>query len=236
MVRTETIGDATLYLGDCREILPTLGKVDAVVTDPPYGIGAGTGIGKVTKEGSDFRHRDQWDDRPPAKELFDALRAASKSQIIWGGNYFELPPSKCFLVWDKIQPEKFTLAMAELAWTNLDMPAKIFRWKSQSINGGDPKHHPTQKPVDLMGWCIEKLPSSAKTILDPFMGSGTTGIAALKLGRRFLGVETDPTYFDIACKRIDESARQSDLICQIDRRAAEIQQTLEFNELKDAAE
>ena len=204
-------GRVTLYLGDCREILPTLGRVDAVVTDPPYGIGAGTGIGKVTKEGSDFRHCEQWDDNAPPRQLFDQIRAISRYQIIWGGNYFDLPPSKCFLVWDKIQPEQFSLAMAEQAWANIDKPAKIFRWKSMSINGGAPKHHPTQKPHDLMGWCIEQLPAGTETILDPFMGSGTTGVAAVKLGRRFIGIEIELRYFDIACRRIEEASKQADL-------------------------
>jgi site-specific DNA-methyltransferase (adenine-specific)/modification methylase len=212
MSRIETLAEGiTLYLGDCREVLPTLPKVDAVVTDPPYGIGAGTGIGKVTKEGSDFRGCSQWDESAPPQGLLDEIRAIAKYQIIFGGNYFALPPSKCFLIWDKIQPEQFSLAMAEQAWTNLDMPAKIFRWKSMSINGGAPKYHPTQKPIDLMGWCIEKLPAGCNHILDPFMGSGTTGIAAAKLGRRFTGIEVDHKYFDIACHRINEALKQPDL-------------------------
>lgn len=211
--RKVQINDATLYLGDCREILPLLGKVDAVVTDPPYGIGAGTGIGKVTKEGSDFRNASQWDDAPPAKDLLDQIRGKSGYQIVWGGNYFELPPSKCFLIWDKIQPEKFSLAMAEMAWTNVDSPAKIFRWKSMSINDGAPKHHPTQKPLDLMGWCLGFLPD-ARTILDPFMGSGTTGVACAKLGRKFIGIEVEPKYFDIACRRIEEAYRQPDMFIE----------------------
>jgi DNA modification methylase len=203
--RCEVIGDATLYLGDCLDILPTLGKVDAVVTDPPYGIGAGTGIGKVTKEGSDFRAAKQWDEAPPSKETFDALLSVGDQHIFWGGNYFDLPPCKCVLVWDKIQPEKFTLAMLEMAWTSLDKPSKMWRWKSQSINGGDPKHHPTQKPTGLMEWCINYTDG---TILDPFMGSGTTGVACMNLGRKFIGIEIEPKYFDIACERIDQAQKQ----------------------------
>jgi DNA modification methylase len=206
--RCERVGDATLYLGDCREILPLLPKVDAVVTDPPYGIGASHGIGKVTKEGSDFRCAgSEWDAAPPDADLLQRLRAMSEHQVFWGGNYFDLPPSPGFFIWDKVQPENFTLAMAELAWTNIKKPAKIFRWKSMSINDGDPKHHPTQKPLHLMEWCIGYLPD-ATTILDPFMGSGTTGVACAKLGRRFIGIELEPKYFDIACKRIDDAYRQ----------------------------
>ena len=207
-MRVEHIGDATLYLGDCRDVLPTLGKVDAVVTDPPYGINAGSGIGKVTKEGSDFRHCSDWDTATPAKSLFDELLLCARYHIIWGGNYFELPPTKGFLVWDKVQPENFTLAMAEMAWTNIDTPAKIYRWKSMSINGGAPKHHPTQKPLDLMRWCVSYVPPAARTILDPFMGSGTTGVACAHEGRRFIGIEREPAYFDIACKRIADAYAQ----------------------------
>jgi site-specific DNA-methyltransferase (adenine-specific) len=211
MIEPVTIGRATLYLGDCRDILPTLGRVDAVVTDPPYGIGAATGIGKVTKEGSDFRGSEQWDGETPEVSVFQALLAMSQWQIIWGGNYFGLPSAPGFFVWDKVQPEQFTLAMAELAWTNVRKPAKIWRWKSQSINGGDPKHHPTQKPLGLMTWCIGHLPEPNRVILDPFLGSGTTGVAAVQMGRDFIGIEREPKYFDIACRRIEEAQKQADL-------------------------
>jgi DNA modification methylase len=213
--KKEEIGNCTLYLGDCMDVLPTLGRVDAILTDPPYGIGAATGIGKVTKEGSDFRGaKDGWDDDVPPKQLFDLLRQITEHQIIWGGNYFDLPPYGCFLVWDKVQPEQFTLAMAELAWTNLKKPAKIWRWKSMSINGGAPKHHPTQKPEQLMRWCIGHLPDTTQTIIDPFMGSGTTGVACVKMGRSFIGIEREESYFDIACKRIEEAYRQPDMFVQ----------------------
>jgi site-specific DNA-methyltransferase (adenine-specific)/modification methylase len=212
MSRVETIGNATLMLGDCLDIMPTLGKVDAVVTDPPYGIGASSGIGKVTKEGSDFSDDvSGWDDNIPPPELFDQILQCSDYQIIWGGNYFGLPPTPCFFVWDKIQPEQFTLAMAEMAWTNIRKPAKIWRWKSQSINGGVPKFHPTQKPEGLMKWCINHLPHDAQIILDPFMGSGTTGVAAVQMGRKFIGIEREEKYFDIACKRIEDAQRQGDM-------------------------
>lgn len=211
--RKEIIGDCTLYLGDCRDILATLDKVDAVVTDPPYGIGAGTGIGKVTKEGSDFRHCEDWDAETPPPELFKALLSISERQIIWGGNYFALPPTPCFLIWDKVQPEQFSLAMAEVAWTNLRKPAKIYRWKSMSINGGAAKHHPTQKPLGLMEWCLSHLPGG-RVILDPYMGSGTTGVACALHDRAFIGIEREPTYFDIACRRIEEAYKQPRLFAE----------------------
>ncbi len=205
------IGDATLYLGDCMDILPMLEKVDAVITDPPYGIGADTGIGKITKEGSDFsKALKGWDSSTPPKELFDDLIKKAKVCIFWGGNYFSLPPTPTLLIWDKVQPEKFTLAMAEVAWCNTGKPMKIYRWKSMSINNGNPKHHPTQKPLGLMKWCIQQA-GNPETILDPFMGSGTTGVAAIQLGRKFIGIEREPKYFDIACERIEQAVAQGQL-------------------------
>lgn len=211
--RKEIIGDCTLYLGDCLEVMPTLDKVDAVVTDPPYGINAGTGIGKITKEGSDFTHKKQWDSEIPCDKIFETMLKISDKQIIWGGNYFNLPPTPCYLIWDKVQPEKFTLAMAEVAWTNIKKPMKIFRLKSMSINGGAAKHHPTQKPLSLMKWCVGYVPD-CETILDPFMGSGTTGVACAKLGRKFIGIELDEDYFNIACERIEKAYQQPDLFIE----------------------
>lgn len=208
--REERIGGQRLILGDCLEVMKELGRFDAVVTDPPYGIGAGTGIGKVTKEGSDFRDKAQWDSEAPDLTF---IVDTGWPAIIWGGNYFGLPASNGFLIWDKVQPEKFSLAMAELAWTNIKTPAKIWRWKSMSINGGAAKAHPTQKPLALMEWCLGFLPN-ATTILDPFMGSGTTLVACQRMGRAGTGIELDPEYFDIACKRVDEAGRQPDMFVQ----------------------
>lgn len=152
-MRVETIGDATLYLGDCMEILPTLGKVDAVITDPPYGIGIAANPVRQMHEKLD------WDASVPAEGLMQAILAAAPMHCIWGGNYFDLPPSQCFYVWDKGQPENFSLAMCER----------------------------------------------------PFMGSGTTGVAALQRGRAFIGIEREPKYFDIACRRIEQAANQGQL-------------------------
>ena len=203
MTRIETIGDAKLYLGDCREILPTLGKVDAVVTDPPYGIahlwkgGAGHGWGKARDEGVT---RNEWDTKPLGGELLSQILAAADQQIIWGGNYFDLPESRCWYVWNK--PERgFTLAEAELAWTNRDSVIRVF-----DGNRSEPgREHPTQKPVPLMQWCVEK---TKGLVLDPFMGSGTTGVACANLGRKFIGIEIEPKYFDIACRRIEQAYKQ----------------------------
>jgi len=211
MSRIETIGDCTLYLGDCRDILPTLGKVDAVVTDPPYGIAAawkggfGHGWGKARVAAP---LRNEWDDETPSADFFAALCAMSREQIIWGGNYFPLPPSRCWLVWNK--PERgFSLAEAELAWTNRDNVVRVFDGPRSDVG----REHPTQKPLALIEWCLGFLPK-ARTILDPFMGSGTTGVACVKLDRAFIGIEREPSYFDIACRRIEEAYRQPRLFTE----------------------
>ena len=208
MSRIEIIGRATLYLGDCRDVLPALGKVDAVVTDPPYGIG----VGKMNIGGCVASRMDatDWDDELP--DLSHVL-ALPGDKIIWGGNYFpELTPSRGWLVWDKgASFEGRSFAECELAWTSLDMVVRKFKlWQ---IKEGIERQHPTQKPVDVMRWCLGFLPD-AKTILDPFMGSGTTGVAAVQMGRDFIGIEREPKYFDIACKRIEQAQRQGDLFIE----------------------
>jgi len=206
-------GRVTLYLGDCREILPTLGKVDAVVTDPPYGIRANENPVR-SKWGKDVIQGGNWDrDRPPASVLH-AMREVSDHQIIWGGNYFTdyLPPSMQWLIWDKGSRE-FSLADCEMAWSSKHAAARIISY-SRAKAQQDGKEHPTQKPIEVMEWAISQLPLPSDTILDPFMGSGTTGVAAVKLGRRFIGIEIEPRYFDIACRRIEEASKQADLFIE----------------------
>lgn len=201
------IGNATLYLGDCMDILPTLDKVDAVITDPPYGIDVGSmGMGKG-KKATNFA-KFEWDKKTPTAHMIAKCLAAADIAIIWGGNYFTLPPSGCWLAWDKIQ--KFSGADLELAWTNLSKPTKAFRMSRVEAYGNIDKQHPTQKPLALMKWCIEQV-DNPEAILDPFMGSGTTGVAAIQLGRKFIGIEREPKYFDIACKRIEQAVAQGQL-------------------------
>lgn len=207
------IGDATLYLGDCMDILPTLGKVDAVITDPPYGINIANNPVRQMHEKSD------WDASTPPQKVLDSILLNSDLQIIWGGNYFDLPPSQCFLIWDKVQPQNFSLAMCEMAWCSKKSPAKMHRQSVLSYR----KDHPTQKPVELMVWCIEQA-GKANTILDPFMGSGTTGVAAIQLGRKFIGIEREPKYFDIACKRIEQAVAQGQLFAP--EQAKQVQEPL----------
>ena len=229
-MRVEYIGDATLYLGDCLEILPTLGRVDAVITDPPYGIN------HDGQKESDGKHGGRkayeflgWDTQRPTKEVFRMILSIAKDAIIWGGNYFAdcLPATSRWLVWDKGQ--RIKQSDGELAWTSLDGALRIKTLNRVSIML-DGAMHPTQKPVALMEWCLGFLPN-AKIILDPFMGSGTTGVACANLGRKFIGIEIEPKYFDIACKRIEIAYSQPLLFDDLaDDKNKPVEQELGFEE------
>lgn len=204
-VRMEQIGDATLYLGDCREILPTLPKVDAVVTDPPYGIGINKSNRLSVSRGFGG---ETWDDEAADMSWLLPMNIPS---IVWGGNYFDFPPTRAPLVWDKNNAGR-DFADFEMAWTNLDMVARRIIYRPINMDGG--KEHPTQKPIEVMRWCLGWLPDEAMTILDPFMGSGTTGVAAIKAGKKFVGIEREPKYYEIALRRISEARSQPDMFIQ----------------------
>jgi DNA modification methylase len=223
MSRVEVIGDATLYLGDCRDILPTLGRVDACVTDPPYGIGADSAMHKAggTKHGAAMAAKRQyaktdWDSAPVDAVTLGALRFMTDWQVVFGGNYFDLPPARCWLVWDKENGSN-EFADCELAWTNLDKPVRSVRWMWNGMlrKGQEERfEHPTQKPLGVMEWCLNHLPASVESIIDPFMGSGTTGVACAKLDKRFIGIEREESYFDLACRRIEATYKQPRLFAE----------------------
>jgi len=200
--RVVTIGNATLYLGDCREILPTLPKVDAVITDPPYGIGFAAQPTKWQRQKG--KEAEDWDNLAVAG--LEHLLARGRVQIVWGGNYYELPPSRGWLCWFKPDAPP-SMGHFELAWTNQDKNARLIQ---QSIGATNPERvgHPTQKPLRVMQWSLDYAGSDVHTVLDPFMGSGTTGVACVTMGKKFIGVEINPAYFDMACERIDQAHRQ----------------------------
>lgn len=212
-MRKEQIGLATLYLGDCLEILPTLPKVDAVITDPPYGIAHPCNFSKRGRGNlaacNDYQ--DVYDDKKP----FDPSPwiALGVPACFWGGNYFadKLPISSGWLVWDKERPDDLDQATCELAWTNYVKGVRRFRhlWNGmmKASERGE-NYHPTQKPVALQAWVLSLRWTPKGTVLDPFMGSGTTGVACMNLGRKFIGIEIEPKYFDIACRRIEDAQRQ----------------------------
>ena len=215
--REERIGDCRLILGDCLEVMPLLGKVDAVVTDPPYGIKMGGGFSGKGIAGDRRKYeRSGWDKARPDYKAFQGVLSASDAHIIWGGNYFTdlLPVSGKWLFWDKCQTMP-TYSDGELAWSTIGVDAvKQFTYNGSGMLAKEKNRvHPTQKPVALMQWCLGFLPN-AETILDPFMGSGTTLVACAKLGRKGIGIELDPDYFEIACKRVEEAYRQPDLFIE----------------------
>jgi len=226
--RVEVIGDCTLYLGDCRDILPTLPLAGAVVTDPPYGIGESAGKAKTRTSGlssslrraQEYRRDygdDDWDDAPIPEDLMDMVRAAGRWNIIFGGNYYALPATSCWLVWDKLNGAT-DFADCELAWTNLPKAVRRIRflWNGcMRANGETRGDHPTQKPIGVMTWALQHLPPmGGGAVLDPFMGSGTTGVACVASGLPFIGIEQREAYFDAACRRIDAALKQPRLFAE----------------------
>jgi DNA modification methylase len=207
-------GSIRLYLADCLDVLPTLeaGSVDAVVTDPPYGINVimRTYQNVNTKPGKSLAHKtrydkgETWDQSPAAPAAIAECRRVGRFQVIFGGNYFDLPPAKCWLVWDKLNGDN-DFADCELAWTNLDKAVRRiqFMWNGMLRDEEGQRVHPTQKPVRVMQWAIAHCPQP-DIVCDPFMGSGTTGVACIRTGRRFIGIEKEEKYFRIAVKRIQD--------------------------------
>jgi len=176
---------------------------DLAVVDPPYGIGDKFKGGKTGKMNFNEIVNKDWD-KVPSDEYFAELQRVSKNQIIWGGNYFNLPPTRCFIVWDKIISEDFSLAMAELAWTSFDKLAKIY--KLQVPKNG--KIHPTQKPVKLYDWLLHNYAKPNDLILDTHLGSGSSRIAAYKGGFNFVGFEIDQEYYEKQEKRFNDFKSQ----------------------------
>lgn len=194
----------TLYLGDMRDILPILGHFDLCLTDPPYGIGITRSNRLAISRGMGGK---TWDDAPIGDSEIALLLECSNQQIIWGGNYFRLPPTRCPLVWDKNNAGR-DFADFEMAWTNFDMVARRFIFRPMNMDGG--KEHPTQKPIEVMNWCMGFAPAGC-SVIDAFAGSGSSGVSCVKRGHPFTGIEIDEGYFDIAVRRIEAALRQPDL-------------------------
>ena len=200
----------TIYNADCRKVLPWLGRCDLLLTDPPYGIDESSKK-QATRQGHGLANqRDygdyEWDKEPPPRWFLDAAQESAKTSILWGGNYYGLPPSSCWLVWDKDNGTT-DFADCELAWTNMRRAVRKFKWKWQGMlqeNMGDKKEHrvhPTQKPLALMRWCLSLVPD-AETVLDPFAGSGTTLVAARLEGLKAIGIEINEKYCEAAANRL----------------------------------
>ena len=186
----------TIYHSDCRDVLPQLERADLMLTDPPYGDGF---AGQPTKwQRLAGRAAESWDESP-----VDGLRfilCAAGTQIVWGGNRYKLPLSRGWLVWYKPDAPP-SMADVELAWTSLDRNSELFQWSISATNA-ERVAHPTQKPLALMKWCLSICEGS---VVDPFMGSGTTLRAAKDLGRRAIGIEIEEKYCEIAAKRLSQT-------------------------------
>jgi DNA modification methylase len=197
----------TIYHGDCLEIMPQLEPVDLVLTDPPYGIKRDEGFGGFGGFGPPIARRqyqDKWDRERPSKETFELLLSKCKWAVIFGGNFFAdlLPQGKHWIVWDKLNTMP-TFGDCELIWTNLKRNSvkKLTREYNGLLGKEESRFHPTQKPLDVLKWCLKKCPYS-DTILDPFMGSGTTLVAAKQLNRKAIGIEIEEKYCEIAVRRL----------------------------------
>ncbi len=223
MAEKVVIGNAELWHGDCREVLPLLPKTAAIVSDPPYGIayqhsGGGKGIHSGAKTGEHHNfvgHAIAGDDAP-----FDPAPLCHWPCVIFGADHYaaRLPSDGVFHVWDKDPRGRLewdSFSDAELCWTNWRTRRRVFRflWKGLCQDGVATKRlHPTMKPIEVMAWCIGMLDKKVRVVCDPYMGSGSTGLAALAAGLRFVGVEIDRQYFDIACRRIEDAQRQAPLL------------------------
>jgi DNA modification methylase len=194
----------TIYCGDCRDVLPGLVAVDLVLTDPPYGLGDKWQGGKrqwpLQYEGGDSLTGVAWDS-VRIEGLYELI--GTGPACVWGGHLYPLPVSRGWLIWDKKQNDRFSSGQAEPAWTTLDQPIRTFRMSRVEAycNPRDPKLHPTQKPLDLIKWCLGYF-TEAQLIVDPFMGSGTTLVAAKELGRHAIGIEVEEKYCAMAVKRL----------------------------------
>ena len=185
----------TIYLGDCREVMPHIVGAESVLTDPPYGLAKRWTGGTWFTRGVYANDRCEWD--TPCDAAVTAVLAQGLPSIVWGGNYYALPPARCWLAWLKSNAVP-TMADFELAWTNLDRPSKF---RVSPCNGWK-RSHPTEKPIALIAWCLGFLDGAT---LDPFMGSGTTLVAAKQLGRRAIGIEIEERYCEIAAKRLAQA-------------------------------
>lgn len=195
-----------LYNCDCMEGMKQFPDkyFELAIVDPPYGIGDKFKGGATGKMNFNEIVSKGWDDAP-SKEYFAELFRVSKNQIIWGGNYFGLPPTRCFIMWDKLISEDFSLAMAEMAWTSFDKLAKIFRMATPKDG---PKIHPTQKPIQLYKWLLMNYAKQGDKIIDTHTGSASSLIACYDMGFDYIGFEIDKDYFDGAQKRIEDNKNQ----------------------------
>lgn len=222
IIDEQYIGGQRIILGNCLKIIPDLDLFDALVTDPPYGLNmtdrgfkGATGFRTSRRQKPIARrtYKGGWDNDRPTRHAFDLMLNSAVYSIIFGGNYFTdlLPVSGHWLVWDKKNTMP-TFSDCELAWTNIDKKSvKLLTYEYNGLLGKrEARVHPTQKPVEVMQWAIQKA-RNPKTVLDPYMGSGTTLVACERLGLNGTGIEIDKEFFDVACERVFQATREPDL-------------------------
>ena len=223
-----TLGTATLYQGDCMDLMATLAdrEFDLAIVDTPYGIGENGDRNKSRGKlavAQDYKSFAGGDKEPPSIEYFNELVRVSKNQIIWGANHFAdrlpCPKSPCWIVWDKVTGDS-DFADCELAFSSFKTAVRKFSFQWSGMLQGDMKNkesriHPTQKPVKLYEWLLTNYAKQGDTIIDTHLGSGSSAIAANKLGFQFTGIELDKDYFNAACKRIEKAISQQDMFAPI---------------------
>lgn len=199
----------TIYHGEAADVLPSLDRHDLILTDPPYGLAdkwvGGGGATTTTSWRFDPNEAREWDSELPIETVL-SLPELARHVVIWGGNYYALPPSRCWFIWDKKQNDRWTTAQAEMAWTNVDRPVRVFRMaQAEAHSEMGQKVHPTQKPLTLMKWCMDMIrDETIATVLDPFMGSGTTLRAAKDRNIRAVGIERSEKYCELAAQRLSQ--------------------------------
>lgn len=213
------------YNMDCLEAMREMpdNAFDLAVVDPPYGLERFKHGGSVINRYGDANG--QWNNVKPSSEYFAELFRVSVNQIIWGGNNFDLPTSEYFIIWDKVNPQNFSFAQCEMAWTSCKVPAKIFTYNSQ--NESNDRIHPTQKPVALYRWIFDRYAKEGDKILDTHLGSGSSRIAAYDAGLDFVGYEIDKEYFDKQEERFAQHTAQLSLFCNDEAKEEMFQTALE---------
>ena len=206
MAELVRVAGCELWHGDCRDVLPLLPRCDLILTDPPYGICFAAQPTLWQRKAG--KQAEDWDNEPPPAWLFGLMAEKADSLIIWGGNYYGLPQTRGWLSWKKPDAPP-SMAHFELAWTSMDMNARQIEHSIGATNG-ERCGHPTQKPLRVIDWSLSFAPT-AQTVCDPFMGSGTTGVACVNAGKHFVGIERERRYFDMACERIERAAAQGKL-------------------------
>jgi site-specific DNA-methyltransferase (adenine-specific) len=215
--KTAVIGCLSFFNSDNVELMKSFAdkEFDLAIVDPPYGLGKRTTDGGGTNSQIKFMddiRRTNWDDKTPDKEYWEQLFRVSKNQIIWGGNYFDLPPTRTIICWDKVVMIP-TMSQIEIAWTSFDSPARLVKINNTDKN----RFHPTQKPIELYEYLLKNYAEKGAKILDTHLGSGSIAIAVEKANRldkmdfAFTGIEIDDVYFNKAIKRIEQYCRQGTL-------------------------